>query len=241
MLRSILATATAAGALFGLAMLGAAPAGAVTATNSTTGFADNSNFLRTVTFLAGDFSGSSLITDLDVSITFAKHDGESFISEGSATATSTPFFNEIEFVLTSPSGTNITLISNDGDTEIVAADNFESFNSGGTNVFSGTILFDQSASNPVDVDPDQVQAGAFRPDDDLAGNLDSFIGEDAVGVWTLFIEDDVGADGLSFYEFSVIVNGGGQQQGVPEPMTLTLFGAGLLGLGLVARRRRMQA
>ncbi len=154
--------------------------------------------------------------------------------EGTPITAGIAYFEEIEFALTSPSGTTFTLISNPNDIELVPADNFSSFTSG-TVGFKGTILFDQSALTPVNANPGLVTAGTFRPDDATLNSLDIFNGQSAQGTWSLFIEDDVAQDGLSFYEASLTI---ATAAAVPEPSSFALLGIGVCAAGAVAARRR---
>lgn len=211
----------------------ATAANAATFTNSTDGFVDASSLTRDFLVTAGDFTGSTTVTDVNISIFFAKSNDSALVPETSTPATGTPFFNEIEFVLTAPDGTQVTLISNDEGTELVPGDSTETFVNG-TNFFSGIITFDQSAATDVDSGGDIPVAGTFRPDDVLLNNLDIFNGLDAEGTWSLFIEDDVGADGLSFYEAVLEI-----ETTVTTPVPLPA-GAPLLlaGLGAFAIFRR---
>jgi len=216
---------------------------AVSQSNSTDGFADGSSDTRSVEFLVGDFGvDSTSIANIQVSISFAKHNASSFVPEGSALVAGNPFFNEIEFVLTSPAGTSVTLISNDGGVEI-NADVLESFNSGGSTEFSGTVVFNQSAAGTVNDNANMVQAGTFRPH---PGNLDDFLNENAVGTWQLFFEDDLGSDGLSFYNVAININEAVTPPSGPSFPIPSLNGWGLIsltGLMMMAlrRRRRIQA
>ena len=213
-------------ALVAATLLGlAAPADAATvsATNSIPGVADDSSFTRDVTFTAGDLGGQTIITDIDVTIDFAKF---------SNTVVLAPFYNQVEFVLTSPSGTNFTLISNSGGTEIVADDDFITFfqGSGG---YDGVVTFDQSAAQPVDFNRNQIPSGTFRPDDDTLNSLDLFNGESALGTFTLFIEDDSFGNPLRFDSFTVTLT----TTAVPSP-TAALGGLAMLGLTALRRRGR---
>jgi hypothetical protein len=211
----------------------------VTKTNSTDGFFDNTSGTRSVSFAAGDFGGDfTTVLDVNVSISFAKSNNNSFVPETGSFTPGISFLNELEFVLTSPAGTQFTLISNAGDTELVAADNFESFGAISAG-FKGTVLFNQSALFDVDVLPNLLVPGTYRPDDDTANSLNIFNGESALGNWTLFLEDDGNFDGLSFYEYSVIITTAAAP--VPEPSSLLLCGMGGSLLAWGAARRRRQA
>ena len=147
------------------------------------------------------------IADVNVTIEFAKHDGNEFVPRNvPPPPSSAPFLDEIELVLFSPQGTPVILIDN-------------SFGEhGGDTPFQGAITFDQSAPDPVNVNPYVLNAGVYRPATN-GGNLDALIGELAIGDWELKVGDDEDDDGLSFYGYSIELT-----TAVPEPT------AGILAL-----------
>ena len=61
------------------------------------------------------------------------------------------------------------------------------------------IHFDDSGA----VLPGLLVGGTFHP----VGNLSAFNGLDALGDWTLFVQDTVGADRLDYYSACLSVNG----------------------------------
>jgi len=189
----------------------------ITKSNSMTGFFDASSGTRTFEFASDDFSSSPFIKDVNLSVTFAKSDNNSFVAEDEALGTGTPFLDEIQLRLTSPSGTTITLIE------------FGTFDSGADG-FRGSVTFDESAAHAVDSDPFQLMSGTFRPVGDASGGLERLNGESAVGEWALSVADSAGGDGLSFYRASL------QVQTVPEPAAIWLILA-TGAVGLFVRRR----
>ncbi|HEX2853884.1 MAG TPA: PEP-CTERM sorting domain-containing protein [Opitutaceae bacterium] len=185
----------------------------VVTTNSTFGNFDASSGTRQLLFTALEIGAGGLITDVNISINFAKADGE-----GTTLGSGTPFFNETVFNLTYGSTT----------TELIAAGSFNS----GSGPFSGTVTFDDAAANLVNVDPNLIQPGTFQP----VGSLSDFNGLNLTpGDWTLFIQDTVGADSLRFYSATLEVTYDGVGA-VPEPSTYGLMGAGLLAAVLLRRR-----
>ena len=162
--------------------------------------------------------GSGTILDVNISIDFAKADGESFDPPYPG---GTPFYNEIHFHLTSPDGTVVHLIE-------------PSSWGAGSGQFDGTITFDDEAAMVVNFGAAPV-AGTFQPTG--PGALSDFDGGSALGNWTLFIQDTVGLDSLRFRSFTLTVTTGR----VPEPASLSVLGLGALGLERRRRRRRIAA
>jgi len=106
MFRCILVLAVAGSVVFGATQTRAQGV-TVSQTNSTTGFFDSNSGTREVVFNAEDFSGTSgIVTDVDVSISFAKSNDNSFVAQDQEITSGTPWHNETEFALTSPTGTS---------------------------------------------------------------------------------------------------------------------------------------
>jgi hypothetical protein len=174
---------------------------------------------RIINFGLSDISGTNgLITDVNVDIQFSRN----------GTTATLPRFDQIQFLLRSPTGTEITLIdgipqSSYGQGTTVAAD-----------TFNGTISFDQSAAGSIRGLFRPI-AGTWRPDstDDALNptGLNAFNGLSVLGDWTLTIED-TGAGGvpLNYQAFTLNVTAA-----VPEPSALSLLG---ISIFTVAMRRR---
>jgi hypothetical protein len=185
---------------------------ALVGSNSTPGNFDSSSGTRTITF-----TDNETISDLNILIDFAKADGD---NTDPPYPTGVPFFNEIVFRLLSPNGTSVDLISEN------------SFNAGSGPGFDGKINFDDQAANVVNVDPNRLQTGLFRP----TGSLSAFNGQSSLGNWILSIQDTVGGDSLRFRSATIGINGPATMAAVPTPALLP----GLVGLGMGAMRKRKQ-
>ncbi len=171
----------------------------------------------TVTFVAGDFTGTGVVTGVTVDVTVrASDDGFGDINE----------WDELSATLTSPGGTALPLL-NDASfiftLGIVAPLNW---------TFADTGI--ATGGSPADLT-------TYAPDGSLpVPNLAAFNGESAfagTGVWTLtFSDSSVSANPANLSNFTLNLT---TADAVPEPGSVALFGVGAIGLlGVRARRRR---
>ncbi len=191
----------------------------VTKTNNSGATVNGSSTSQSVSFSALDFPGlGTTITNVAVAVTFSK-----LLPLGIVL---TPGFREVGFTLTG-AGMTEELIDGLGGSR--------SFSEGGVGAsFNGTVTFDQNAVSMVNANPNQIMAGTFRPSD---GNLNNFIGADAIGNWTLGISDSraLASSGLTVSSWSVSITS------VPEPTSIGLWGiAAALGAIIVFHRPRRE-
>lgn len=176
------------------------PALAASYTNSTPAEVDSSEATRSV-----NVTETTPITDVNISITFTKTDG-SCAEQDSGDA----YHNEIEFILVSPSGTEVLLVNGEDESEEspeagAAGSAVKSPRgtrapttyTGGDDIGDVTIYLDDEAGvivggvNPV--------SGNFMP----FSALSAFDGQNPAGTWTLRIIDTTGSDPLCFYSFTL--------------------------------------
>jgi hypothetical protein len=210
-----------------LAALATAPAHAVviSATNSSEVVVDGSSDTRTVAFGIADLAGgANSIVDVNITIDFMKCEeplttplpsaAEGCINGGDA------FAQEIIFRLTSPGGTEISLVE------------FDTYFPGGSGPTPGArivVTFDDGAATMVG--GTDFVGGTFAPIEPLTG----LNGEGATGTWTLYIEDAVSLDPLGFASFTLDITLA-DPTAAPAPGTILLFGIGTAAL--LGRRRR---
>lgn len=164
-----------------LVLASTALAAVVSATDSTPGYADASQFTRDVSI-----ADSGVVTDANVSIDFQKDSANDCTAPGTGTA----FSDEIAFSLMSPMGTVVHLV-------------YAGDEAGGPTYTNGPVVpravvtFDDEAATLVG--GGQPTAGTFQPEEPLS----AFDGEAAAGTWTLTVRDSVGADYLCYYGFTL--------------------------------------
>lgn len=196
----------------------------LSATNSNEVVVDAASATRTVSI------GAGIITGVTVTLDFMKCDDPLTTPLPAACPTPAPFpdegdayAREIIFRLTSPLGTEIGLV--EPDTYFLGSFG-EGPNPGGRII----VTFDDSAGALVGFGGFVTETAApVEP-------LTTLLGEQALGVWTLYIEDDTGADPLGLARFTLDITADPSVT-VPEPATLGLLGLGLAGLGVIRRRR----
>ena len=125
-----------------------------------------------------------------------------------------PFDADLDIFLISPTAVTIELSTDNGS----SGDNYSN------------TTFDDSAATPI-TGGTAPFGGSFRPESPLA----SLNGSNSLGVWTLRVVDDAGADVGTLQSWSLEING--QPTAVPEPSSLLLLGTGIT-LGRLALRRR---
>jgi hypothetical protein len=170
------------------ALPASADAATVTHSNSTDGFADGNEITRDVAFASTDFASGAIVTDVVVTLDFAKIDDLPPRCGPPPTPLQHGDENnqELYFKLTSAAGTTINLISagtytDDGGGEEVVV----TLSDAATTAVGGTM----------------PTSGTFRPSQALSA-LD---GEDPVGTWTLTIGDTSLADAHCFYNVDIAV------------------------------------
>ncbi len=182
-------------------------AGLISATNNTPGIADSSSGERTVTFNT-DFT----VTDVNITIEFAKCNSTADLTGCTSDSGGTPFFDEIFFGLKDPTG----MI----DIELIP---FFTWTSGSSPNFQGSFTLDDAAASLVNSDPSRPQEGTFQP----INALSAFNGISSLGDWTLTFSDNSGGDPLVFLSYTLELNG---DQSIPEPASYSLLLLGLVGL-----------
>jgi hypothetical protein len=210
--------------------VGAANATLISKSNSTFGGIDGTSINRDFVFSEGDFSDSSIVTKVTIEIDFSKcgqlggpggcTDFSEFLSPGAVES-------EMGFALISPDGTSVALVENSGGNESFETGSFDTFINGGINLVHIVILFEDETTELGN----RPASGTFSPE----GFLSSFNGKDAVGTWSLFLEDDAPGDPLVFHEATLNITV--LDDTVPEPGTLALFGVSIIGLAVIRRRR----
>jgi LPXTG-motif cell wall-anchored protein len=144
------------------------------------------------------------VTDVSIMVDFgARDDGTQCLPF--APGTGSPFFNEMDISLTSPSGVQVVLV-----------EPFVSFVGGspGSGVRAQMTFADSGATLPT-----TPRTGTFAP----AEPLSEFVGEPAEGDWTLAIRDYFPADPKCYYGAELVVETGAQAPVATDTSVSTPF------------------
>ncbi|MCB1635878.1 MAG: DUF11 domain-containing protein, partial [Xanthomonadales bacterium] len=135
-----------------------------------------------LTFDASDFPANSLITDVDVSITWFKTSGSCTMPTAGST-----FNEEVNFRINGPASNQ------------VLATSIPPTWSGNVEAGLVTTVFDQSAAA---IPAGTPTSGSFLPNN---GDLDTYNGQPAISTWQLFAGDNGPGDPLCIDRYSVTV------------------------------------
>lgn len=168
-----------------------------------------------------DVTSHGLIGDLNVAVEFSKCDNPFIDPDGGpCVGDDSPWENEMVIKLIAPDGHTITL---------VGVGTFEQGSTPGIGRI--TVTFDDEGLPRGN----RVHAGSFRPVDALS----VFDNTEMFGKWKLYFADTKSSDPFEVFSSSLIFGppDASPPTGVPEPGSLAVFGAGLLGLSALRRRR----
>jgi len=169
-------------------------------------FVDGSDRTRNKKFNGG--SVASQFLEASIVVNFMKADGESYGENNGGT----PYYDEIDLRLISPTGTVVNLISPGDFSTGVGTGGFG---------FSDVAFWAGTGYPVVNVDPNTPQAGNFIP----TGDLGVFLNEDPDGKWEVYTGDTVADDGFSIDYWTLAIWSGDPLSGV----TGTDFGDVLVG------------
>lgn len=161
------------------------------------------------------------ILDVNVFVDFTKCDNPIDSATGNCLGSGFSFNGELGLSLTSAAGTIVDLVCNGTN---CSPDTYSGSTPGGR----VGVLFDDEAATAVG--GSSLTSGTFSPEELLS----AFDGEDALGSWSLTISDNVGIDPASLNGWRLDIT----TADVPEPAVISLMAFGLLGMGMVGRRRR---
>jgi len=96
---------------------------------------------------------------------------------------------------------------------------------------NASVLFDD-AGTPLPADP-VVDGATYAPNENLA----RLIGESAIGMWSFYFSDNSSGDPLGVFGVTLHLEVTEINGTIPESGTLALLSLGLVGLGILRRRR----
>lgn len=172
------------------------------------------------TVTVAGFSNFALITDITLSL-------------GGLTHT---FPDDLDMLLVGPTGASLLFLSDAGGSADVSGCNLTFSDSAGSAAPDSTALICGSTYLPTNYGTGDTFPGP-APGGPYGSAFSAFLGTNPNGVWSLYINDDVGLDSGSLSNWGLVISA---ETVVPEPATVSMIGLGLLGIGLLGRRRRSQ-